>query len=132
MKTKTLALIVCFIAYFNSFSQDIITKKSGEKLEVIINSAIKKANELKHEYLTLEAMFLAMMEDSQALEVIKGCEADPLQIETELRDFLNQEGLFHRLIHKTGDQGQVAIYSRLTGHGHQLHNSSRNNIYFAL
>jgi len=66
----------------------------SKKLEVIINTAIKKANQLKHEYLTLEAMLLAMMEDSQVQEVIKACDADPVQIEDELRDFLSQEENF--------------------------------------
>lgn len=46
MKTKTLALILCCIAYFNSFSQDIIIKKSGEKLEVIIKKVTK--NNIKY------------------------------------------------------------------------------------
>jgi ATP-dependent Clp protease ATP-binding subunit ClpA len=66
----------------------------SKKLEVIINSAIKRANLLKHEYLTLEAMLLAMMEDSQVLEVIKACDADPSQIEGELNEFLGQNENF--------------------------------------
>ncbi|MAF77578.1 MAG: ATP-dependent Clp protease ATP-binding subunit ClpA [Halobacteriovoraceae bacterium] len=61
----------------------------SKKLEVIINSAIRKANELKHEYLTLESMLLAMLDDEQVLEVITNCDADPNEIRAELEEFLN-------------------------------------------
>ncbi len=60
----------------------------SKKLEVIINSAIRKANELKHEYLTLEAMLLAMLDDEQVLEVITNCDASPSEIRSELEEFL--------------------------------------------
>ncbi len=66
----------------------------SKKLEVIINSAIRKANELKHEYLTLEAMLLAMLDDEQVLEVITNCEADPKEIRDELEEFLKNPSNF--------------------------------------
>ena len=47
MKTKIITLIICCTAYINSFSQDIITKKDGEKLEV----TIKKVTKNKIEYI---------------------------------------------------------------------------------
>jgi ATP-dependent Clp protease ATP-binding subunit ClpA len=62
----------------------------SKKLEVIINGAIRKANELKHEYLTLEAMLLSMLDDEQVTEVIKSCEADPEDIRKDLEEFLDQ------------------------------------------
>lgn len=66
----------------------------SKKLEVIINTAIRKANELKHEYLTLEAMLLAMLEDEQVLEVIRSCEAQASDIRQDLEDFLSQKENF--------------------------------------
>ena len=66
----------------------------SKKLEVIINTAIRKANELKHEYLTLEAMLLAMLEDEQVLEVITNCDADPKEVRAELEEFLNNPDNF--------------------------------------
>lgn len=46
MKTKICTLLVCCIAYINSFSQDIIIKKDGKKLEVIIQKVTK--NNIKY------------------------------------------------------------------------------------
>jgi len=66
----------------------------SKKLEVIINTAIRKANELKHEYLTLEAMLLAMLEDEQVLEVIRSCEAKASDIRGDLEEFLSQKENF--------------------------------------
>ncbi len=66
----------------------------SKKLEVIINGAIKKANELKHEYLTLEAMLLSMLDDDQVVEVIKNCEGNPQEIRQELEDFLDTKENF--------------------------------------
>jgi hypothetical protein len=46
MKTKTLTFILCCIAYINSFSQDVIIKNDGKKLEVIIKKVNK--NNIKY------------------------------------------------------------------------------------
>lgn len=66
----------------------------SKKLELIINSAIKLANERRHEYLTLESILYAMMEDEQVLEIITGCGADPQVIKEELEDFLDNTNNF--------------------------------------
>lgn len=66
----------------------------SKKLEVIINGAIKKANELKHEYLTLEAMLLSMLDDEQVNEVIRNCEGSPEEIRSELEEFLETKENF--------------------------------------
>ena len=54
----------------------------SKKLESIINSAIKMANELHHEFLTLEGIFLAMLEDKQVLGVLEDC--GPTQMKSEM------------------------------------------------
>ncbi|MCF8059720.1 MAG: AAA family ATPase, partial [Bacteriovoracaceae bacterium] len=66
----------------------------SKKLEVIINGAIRKANELKHEYLTLEAMLLSMLDDEQVVEVIRSCDVNPKEIKTDLEEFLDTKENF--------------------------------------
>ncbi len=66
----------------------------SKKLEVIINGAIRRANALRHEYLTLEAMLLSMLDDEQVLEVIKGCDVNPEDIRKDLEDFLDDKENF--------------------------------------
>ncbi len=66
----------------------------SQKLEMIINSAIKKANELKHEYLTLEGVFYAMLEDAQVREILQESGADVEEIREELDQFINDEENF--------------------------------------
>ena len=45
----------------------------SQKLEEIFNRAIKKANDLKHEYLNLEMLLLSLLEDSYVKETIENC-----------------------------------------------------------
>ena len=66
----------------------------SKKLEVIINGAIKRANTLRHEYLTLEAMLLSMLNDEQVVEVIKSCNVDHEEIRQDLEEFINDSKNF--------------------------------------
>lgn len=66
----------------------------SQKLEILINNAIKKANDLSHEYLTLEGMLWAMMEDEQVCDVLKECGGDPKQIRQDLENFFKEEENF--------------------------------------
>lgn len=66
----------------------------SKKLEVIINSAIRKANILRHEFLTLEGILLAMMEDGQVQEVLEECGVDLQEVKTELAQFIEDEENF--------------------------------------
>lgn len=66
----------------------------SKKLESIINTAIKKANELKHEYLTLEGVLWAMLDDEQVQETLKNCGAKIDEIKSELDEFLLDEKNF--------------------------------------
>lgn len=79
----------------------------SKKLELIINSAIKMANERRHEYLTLESILFAMMDDEQVVEIIHNCGGDPEAIKDELRDFLNNSDNFSVL-----SQEQIEILSK--------------------
>ena len=61
----------------------------SKKMEMIINSAIKMANKLRHEYLTLEGTLYAMIcDDDQVFQVLQACGVDPVEIRTELEQFI--------------------------------------------
>ena len=66
-----------------------ISVMMSKKMEMIINSAIKMANKLRHEYLTLEGTLYAMIcDDDQVFQVIQACGVDPVEIRTELEEFI--------------------------------------------
>ncbi len=46
MKTKIIAILLCFVACINSFAQDVITKKDGNKMKVTIQKVTK--NNIKY------------------------------------------------------------------------------------
>ncbi|MCO4794107.1 MAG: ATP-dependent Clp protease ATP-binding subunit ClpA [Bacteriovoracaceae bacterium] len=66
----------------------------SQKLEIIINQAIKKANELQHEYLTLENILWAMLADEQVKNVLENCGITADEIKIDLEDFFKDEGNF--------------------------------------
>lgn len=74
----------------------------SKKLEVIINEAIKKANVLRHEYLSLESVLLSMLDDDEVVAVLNSCGADVTKVKTELDQFLQDETNFSIL-----SEGQV-------------------------
>ena len=80
---------------------------SSKKLESIINIAIKKANELKHEYLTLEILLWALLQDEHSQEILKDCGADVVEINNELEEFLQNPTNFSIL-----SDGEIDILSR--------------------
>lgn len=60
----------------------------SKKLEMIMNTAIKRANELRHEYLTLESVLLAMLDDEQVDYVLGKCGVNLEEIRQELAEFI--------------------------------------------
>jgi ATP-dependent Clp protease ATP-binding subunit ClpA len=66
----------------------------SQKLEYLINNAIKKANSLDHEYLTLEGMLWAMMDDEQVRQIILSCGGSHKKIKKELETFFKEEENF--------------------------------------
>lgn len=69
----------------------------SKRLELILNSAVVKANQLHHEYLTLEILFLSMLSDSEVRNILEHCGADLIQIEKELIIFINDKSNFSLL-----------------------------------
>ncbi len=66
----------------------------SKRLELIINAAVIKANQLHHEYLTLELIFLSMLTDAEVRNILEHCGADLAKIEAELNTFINDKSHF--------------------------------------
>jgi ATP-dependent Clp protease ATP-binding subunit ClpA len=69
----------------------------SQKLEQILNRAIKRANEKRHEFLTLENVLLSMIEDETVTEVLTDCGANLPDLRKELTTFLNEDSNFSLL-----------------------------------
>jgi ATP-dependent Clp protease ATP-binding subunit ClpA len=66
----------------------------SQNLEQILNRAIKKANEKKHEFLTLENVLLAMLEDQAVIEVLVDCGANVSDLKKDLSGFIEEDSNF--------------------------------------
>jgi ATP-dependent Clp protease ATP-binding subunit ClpA len=66
----------------------------SQNLEQILNKAIKKANEKKHEFLTLENVLFAMLEDEDVVEVLIDCGANMGDLKKDLSGFLEEDSNF--------------------------------------
>lgn len=69
----------------------------SQKLEQILNKAIKRANEKKHEFLTLENVLLSMLEDENVVEVLNDCGANLGDLKNDLSGFLAEDSNFSLL-----------------------------------
>jgi ATP-dependent Clp protease ATP-binding subunit ClpA len=58
------------------------------RIETIINSAVIRANALHHEYLTLECIFLSLLDDASVRSVLESCGANLKILEDDLNAFL--------------------------------------------
>lgn len=69
----------------------------SQKLEQILNKAIKRANEKRHEFLTLENVLLSILEDETVIEVLVDCGANLGDLKTDLTSFLDEDSNFSLL-----------------------------------
>jgi ATP-dependent Clp protease ATP-binding subunit ClpA len=60
----------------------------SKELEVSISQAYQEARSARHEFLTVEHLLLALLDNSSALSVLSACGADINALETELRKAL--------------------------------------------
>ena len=60
----------------------------SEDLKQTINNAIEDTQERRHEYLTLEHLLLALLDDESAAKVLTGCGADIEAVRAEIEEFL--------------------------------------------
>src|SRR4051812_24675911 len=69
----------------------------SQKLEQILNKAIKRANEKRHEFLTLENVLLSMLDDENVIEILVDCGANLGELKKDLSGFLNEDSNFSLL-----------------------------------
>ena len=62
----------------------------AQDLEVTLHLAFVEARQARHEYLTLEHLLLALLDNPLALDVLKACEANVLELREELSRFIMQ------------------------------------------
>ena len=67
------------------------------QLELILNKAIRKANEHKHEFLTLENVLLAMLEDAMVVDVLRDCGVKLDELRKDLEGFIADKSNFSLL-----------------------------------
>ncbi len=69
----------------------------SSQLEMYLNKAIKKANERKHEFLTLENVLLAIVEDKTVNKVLGECGVDINLLKKDLETFIDEDSNFSLL-----------------------------------
>ena len=62
----------------------------SKELEFTLNLAFKEAREKRHEFMTVEHLMLALLDNSTAAEVLKACGAELDKLRKELTGFLDE------------------------------------------
>jgi len=62
----------------------------SEELEITLNRAFKQAREKRHEFMTVEHLLLALLENPTSNSALKACGADLQQLHSELSRFLDE------------------------------------------
>lgn len=60
-------------------------------LEETLHRALKEANERQHEYATLEHLLLSLLEDPDALAVLRACDVDVEVLRSQITEYLNDD-----------------------------------------
>ena len=62
----------------------------SKELEVTLNLAFKKAREKRHEFMTVEHLLLALLDNPTAAKVLQACGADISQLRDQLAEFIQE------------------------------------------
>ena len=62
----------------------------SKELEFTLNLAYKEAREKQHEFMTVEHLLLALLDNPDAATVLRACGTDFVTLQTELTDFLDE------------------------------------------
>lgn len=60
------------------------------ELEVTLNLAFRDARNKRHEYMTVEHLLLALLDNKEAADVLRGCGADLQVIASQLREYISR------------------------------------------
>ena len=83
----------------------------SSNLEVILNNAIRAANERKHEFLTLESVLVAMLDDELVQSVLKESGANLENLKNSLEEFLNDKSHFSILTDEEIEQLNISQFA---------------------
>ncbi|MEZ5524347.1 MAG: ATP-dependent Clp protease ATP-binding subunit ClpA [Pseudomonadales bacterium] len=61
----------------------------SKDLEITLNMAFKEARDKRHEYMTVEHLLLALLDNTSAANVLQACGADLYQLRKELNEFVD-------------------------------------------
>jgi ATP-dependent Clp protease ATP-binding subunit ClpA len=61
----------------------------SKDLELTLNAAFKSAREKRHEFMTVEHLLLALLDNESAIKVLSACGADLNKLRNELTDFVD-------------------------------------------
>jgi ATP-dependent Clp protease ATP-binding subunit ClpA len=62
----------------------------SKELEFTLNQAFKQARDKQHEFMTVEHLLLALLDNPTALEVLRGCGADTANLRREIHKFIDE------------------------------------------
>jgi hypothetical protein len=85
----------------------------SKELERTLHRTLEYANELHHEFATLEHFLAALTEDHEAIPVLLACGADPDRLRREVRDYVDNE-LANLVAESEGDDAKpTASFQRV-------------------
>ncbi|MDB2448903.1 hypothetical protein N9W78_01270, partial [bacterium] len=61
----------------------------SKDLELTLNNAFKEARSKRHEFMTVEHLLLALLDNNAAAEVLNACAADIAQLRRDLTEFID-------------------------------------------
>ena len=67
----------------------------SKDLEYTLNSAFKSAREKRHEFMTVEHLLLALLDNEAAAKVLNTCRAEVHQLRDELTEFVDSTNPFN-------------------------------------
>ena len=62
----------------------------SKELEMTLNLAFKEARDKRHEFMTVEHLLLALLENMAASSVLRSCGADVDRLKQDLRTFVDE------------------------------------------
>ncbi len=84
----------------------------SNSLEELLHRAIEYANERHHEYATLEHLLLSLLDDRDAVSVMRACNVDVDRLRAKLTDFIDKE-LSNLVLDTDGEAQPTASFQRV-------------------
>jgi len=62
----------------------------NKDLEISLNMAFRKAKESRHEFMTVEHLLLALLDNPSSIDALQACGADMIKLRQELQEFIGE------------------------------------------